>query len=472
MAAASPGILALVTLGFLTGACSDPPDVDGSGPSDANGVSPPGAEGGTPSAGDGSAVQVPATEGGVGSPPDGGSTVDAPPASDSSSADAAAEAEGPLPIDGAALSCGAGCGAHGHCVGPTGVPECACDDGYYAVATTCIDKASCLSVVDCGAVAGGGDATAAFQKCLDMGKAQGKPVCVPAGVYNVRALNVDSVTLVGVGDASELFGQDASQYGLNVLGASPQIASLKMHTVGTARMSPDAISMVQATNYVVSNVTVDGADGVGIYAERSGPGRTTNSRVSNTLADGIHHTNSSHDIYVGGNTVRNAGDDMIAVVGYFKNGYVAETNLLIELNDVQKTVARGISVVGGNNVTIRNNKISQTQMAGIYVCSESAYTTWGDDNVLVSNNVIDQPAQKANTGHAGLFSYSDTSYLVQNVLYVNNVVTRDGNGQGQRAYGNIDRVFSSGNTLDGKALSGNGMEAGAPASITGTSVMP
>lgn len=54
---------------------------------------------------------------------------------------------------------------------------------------------------------------------------------------------------------------------------------------------------------------------------------------------------------------------MIAVVGYFKNGYVAETNLLIELNDVQKTVARGISVVGGNNVTIRNNKISQTQMA-------------------------------------------------------------------------------------------------------------
>lgn len=52
------------------------------------------------------------------------------------------------------------------------------------------------------------------------------------------------------------------------------------------------------------------------------------------------------------------------------------------------------------------------------------------------------------------------------------MVTRDGNGQGQRAYGNIAHVFSSGNTLDGKVLSGNGMEAGAPASITGATVMP
>jgi parallel beta-helix repeat protein len=237
-------------------------------------------------------------------------------------------------------------------------------------------------------------------------------------------------------------------------------------------MLPDAVSMVSAANYLVSNVTVDGADGVGIYAEQSGPGRTTNNRVSNTLADAIHHTNSSHDIYVAGNTVRNAGDDMIAGVGYVKNGYVAETNLLIELNDLSQGIARGITVVGGNQVTIRNNKISQTTMAGIYIASETAYTTYGDDDIVVMNNTIDHPAQKANTGHAGLFSYSDTTYLVQNVLFRNNVVTNDGNGQGLNVFGNIANVYASGNTLDGSPLSGHGTTTGAPTSITGATVKP
>ena len=382
-------------------------------------------------------------------------------------------------------TCGAGsCSGHGTCNKATGVPECTCDSGYYAVGTTCLASADCISIVSCGAVAGGGDATAAIQSCLAKGKAQGKPVCVPAGVFSVGALTVDSVTLVGLGDASELYGPNPTAYGISVLGTAPTIASLKMYTVGTTRTGQEnAITMGSATNYLIDNVTVDGANAVGIDADAtgtgtrpSGPGRVTNNRVSNTLADAIHNDHATHDVYIAGNTVNTSGDDMIAIVSYEADGqgFGANNNILVELNILQNGQARGIAVVGGNNITIRNNKISQTQYAGIYVSSESSYTTWGDDNVLVKGNTVDHPAQKANTGHSGLFTYSDTSYLVQNVLYLDNAVTNDGNGYGERAFGNISNIFASGNTLDGAALSGNGMTtptSAQSASITGSTVV-
>ena len=69
--------------------------------------------------------------------------------------------------------------------------------------------------------------------------------------------------------------------------------------------------------------------------------------VRNTLADGIHNTHGAHDIIIDHNTVRAAGDDMIAVVSY--GGEALCHDILIVDNDVaDQEWGRGISVVGGS----------------------------------------------------------------------------------------------------------------------------
>src|SRR5262249_40137655 len=50
---------------------------------------------------------------------------------------------------------------------------------------------------------------------------------------------------------------------------------------------------------------------------------------------------------------------------------------------------RGISVVGGENITIENNSIDRTvHGAGIYLARETSYLTFGVRNILVRNNTI------------------------------------------------------------------------------------
>ncbi|MCW1959783.1 MAG: hypothetical protein KIH64_014810 [Mycobacterium sp.] len=130
--------------------------------------------------------------------------------------------------------------------------------------------------------------------------------------------------------------------------------------------------------------------------------------VARTLADGIHITAGSRDGRVVGNIVRENGDDMIAVVSYAGRGPAALNtadmlgdlvarrraqlvqNVLIAGNDVQGQYwGRGITVVGGRDITIRGNRIDNTPLgAGILVAREHNYETFGVSNVLVAGNAI------------------------------------------------------------------------------------
>jgi hypothetical protein len=114
----------------------------------------------------------------------------------------------------------------------------------------------------------------------------------------------------------------------------------------------------------------------------------------------------------GGRVVHNAvvqtGDDMIAVVSYagargsapaavrYKNlanrADELNRNIYIAENDVSDQYwGRGITVVGGADVTIEHNKISRTATgAGIYIARETSYASFGVRNILISGNSISQ----------------------------------------------------------------------------------
>ena len=74
------------------------------------------------------------------------------------------------------------------------------------------------------------------------------------------------------------------------------------------------------------------------------------------------------------NVVRNARVDMIAVVTY--EGEPLCHNILIENNDLaDQPSGRGITVVGGRDVTIQGNQITRTNCcAGIYIADEASWT--------------------------------------------------------------------------------------------------
>lgn len=55
--------------------------------------------------------------------------------------------------------------------------------------------------------------------------------------------------------------------------------------------------------------------------------------VQATLADGIHTTHGSTNVLVRGNTVKDTGDDLIAVVSYQADGSLS-ANVLIDGNTV------------------------------------------------------------------------------------------------------------------------------------------
>lgn len=129
--------------------------------------------------------------------------------------------------------------------------------------------------------------------------------------------------------------------------------------------------------------------------------------VSRTYADGIHMTHGSTNGRVLDNTISETGDDGIGVVSYLGAGWqaqalksrewLAETdrtnrddNILIANNTISHNYfGRGISVVGGRNVTIESNSVSSSwDRAAIYISREKEWQTLGVDNVLVIGNQL------------------------------------------------------------------------------------
>jgi hypothetical protein len=179
--------------------------------------------------------------------------------------------------------------------------------------------------------------------------------------------------------------------------------------------------------------------------------------VCRSTGDGIHTTTGSTDGIVAANTVRETGDDMIAVVNYGV-GEPTVGNILIEENDVAGQYwGRGITVVGGRDVTIRNNRIAHTTVgAGVLIHSETSYETADVVNVKVEGNLIrdvqtTQPAYDPDTkskltGHAAIDVYGQGSQNVRDVLIRNNTIENTAKA-GVRVQGNACNIGISGNRM-------------------------
>jgi hypothetical protein len=253
-----------------------------------------------------------------------------------------------------------------------------------------------------------------------------------------------------------------------------KITSLKSSTVGRQTNGNTAgVFIYGASNFIVENVTVNTTASVGILCQGGtgvdgSPSIITNCNVSNTLADGIHITGQSCYVNETNNTVTNSGDDMFAVVSYTRDGGMCH-DILISNNSGsgQSAPGRGISVVGGYNVTIMNNNLQKTNSAGIYLASELTrnsngtllYKEYGDNNITVENNVLNQSALTAGQGAIQICGRAaDTNpldvgqtetapMLITNVVFSGNTIT-NATHSGICLDGYFNTISFEGNTIN------------------------
>jgi len=266
---------------------------------------------------------------------------------------------------------------------------------------------SAISILDYGAVPdGSSDSTTAIRSAISAAKLQGRSVLVPPGTFRHKGFSLEGVSMSGEGSASILFAPDPKNSNIYMRGSRPSLRNLTVKVQSSERDSQNFAVYVDASaNFLIESVTVEGGNAGGIFNFGGHNGRIIHNLVQNTLADAIHNTHGAHDIIVADNTVRHAGDDMIAVVSY--SDQTISHNILITHNLLTDSEGgRGISVAGGQDVTIESNTVARTACcAGIYLASEAFWNTQNVRNIIVRDNLLTD--NSGPTGHSAIMMYSN-----------------------------------------------------------------
>lgn len=157
----------------------------------------------------------------------------------------------------------------------------------------------------------------------------------------------------------------------------------------------------------VRNVSVVGSAAAGIFVTGARNFSIQDVDISGTRADGLHITGGSRNGTVSKVTTAQTGDDGVAVVSYESDG-VSCGNLQITGVRVESTrYGRGISVVGGQDVSIRDFAVANTDAAGIYIASEGKpFFTRAVRDVTVAGGSVTAANQNPNVVQGAMLVYS------------------------------------------------------------------
>jgi len=292
--------------------------------------------------------------------------------------------------------------------------------------------AGARSVAEFGAIPNDGkDDSDAIQRAVNSIK-PGEWLVFPPGWYaQNRTIRIATPNITLWGEGAGIAATNPDDQALLIAADGVSILKFTLNAATGARQSAPWQSRIAVfasddmSKPRIKNVTIRGnrilnagwrgaayansASAAGIFVYHAQDFLIAENSVYRSLADAIHLTGGSRNGRVTGNFVLEPGDDMVAVVSYLYDGHwndinasVAASqlatlrdqaltrNVIIENNDViGQYWGRGITVVGGEDVTIQYNQIQKTRIgAGIYISREAGWGTQGVHNVAVRNNVI------------------------------------------------------------------------------------
>ncbi|WP_234835055.1 right-handed parallel beta-helix repeat-containing protein [Mycolicibacterium stellerae] len=246
------------------------------------------------------------------------------------------------------------------------------------------------------AMAGGAhpdaDSTATLQAQFDAVPAGGLLELSPqmyshSGVLKLRVPNVridgNGATLHATNDATSA---------LQILADGVQLTNLTL-TAGTEGKRWSDIDqhkvVISGNGDTISNVSITGSAAAGVFVYRARDFRIDDVTITGTRADGVHVTGGSSNGVIDNVRTAATGDDGVAVVSYRNDGAPCDGVQISRVNVASTRWGRGISVVGGRNISLRDFQVANTNAAGIYVATEGdPYFTHSVESVSISGGTV------------------------------------------------------------------------------------
>jgi hypothetical protein len=117
------------------------------------------------------------------------------------------------------------------------------------------------------------------------------------------------------------------------------------------------IRVTGGTGVVIDDVSIEGSAAAGLFVDHASQFRISDVFVSGTRADGVHVTASSNHGTITRPVVTRSGDDGVAVVSYDSEPAVSDVTINSPVV-VDQHWGRGVSVVGGSNITYNDIGVS------------------------------------------------------------------------------------------------------------------
>lgn len=318
-----------------------------------------------------------------------------------------------------------------------------------------------------------------------------EPGLYPIGKHLSVAMN--GVTVYGKG--ATLHSSSATDGGILVRGDNVSIYNLTLTQASAERQTTPWSGGIavfddrsgrprRVDGAMIRGNTINYAAGAGIFLYKVSRFTVADNTVFRSLADGIHLTGGSADGRVIRNTVSQTGDDMIGIVSYAGNRNAVGTaaryaqlseddldwNVYVAENHLSDQYwGRGVSVVGGSNVTIENNTITRTPTAAaIYLLRENSYATFGDHNIVVRSNDISETQTLPPTYAPANYKLSMTHH---GAIEVASQMDQDESDDARyRSLLSVADIEIAGNTVRNSRFAGIRLGANSPVGNTVTNV--
>ena len=240
-----------------------------------------------------------------------------------------------------------------------------------------------------------GDSTAQLQAKFDQLK-PGETLTLEPITYQhsgIIYIRVPGVVINGNGATLQATNDPTSAVWINADNVSVSNLNLTAPLSGPRYYETDQHKIVVGANGAkLSNIRISGSASAGIYIAGSNF-RVDRATVRDTRADGIDVTAGASNGEVNDSTTERTGDDAFAVVSLISEPEPCR-NIVINSPVVNgagsvNTAARGILVQGGENIVVRNIKVSQTSLAGVFISSAGdPFNTRSTNGVEVSGGSV------------------------------------------------------------------------------------
>lgn len=275
---------------------------------------------------------------------------------------------------------------------------------FEQVAAPIEQPADSLSVIDYGAdPTGVADSTAAIQRAVDTGSAQGRMVWLPAGAYTIGHVLIGSnVTLRGAGMwHSSLRGLGAGLFGKKPVSSNVHLADFAIFGENIVRIDSlphEALGGAMGGGSRIENIWVEHTK-VGVWFNGPLDGATlTGLRIRNTFADGVNLHGAVSNVTFEHSNVRNTGDDGMAM---WSDGTAGHDNVF-QFNTVQMpNLANNIGIYGGANIRVTDNYLADTlwQGSGVNFGNQYGAVALSGEHLIARNTLVRAGSYDVNDGY-------------------------------------------------------------------------